>query len=89
MSSHGADINQIIRNLERDLEKGKEWLYHNRLLISLKKTLHYFSTFKDEVIALNNNPNIELSQQKYTYFKDKNITFVTISNYKLSSLKIN
>ena len=83
MSSHGSDINLIIKNLERDLVKVEEWLNHNRLLINWKKTqaIHFSSTFKDRDIALNNNPNIEISQHKYISFKDKNITFV--KNFKL------
>ena len=83
MSSHGSDINFIIKNLEKDLVKVEEWLNHNRLLINWEKTqaIHFSSTFKDRDIALNNDPNIELSQHKYISFKDKNITFV--KNFKL------
>jgi len=78
MSSFGKHIDLIIKDLESDLFLVEEWLLHNRLLINWKKTqaIHFSRSPRSKDIALNNNPNVDLSQHKYINFNHKNIKFV-------------
>ena len=78
MSSFCKHIDLIIKDLESDLFLVEEWLLHNRLLINWKKTqaIHLSRSPRSKDIALNNNPNVDLSQHKYINFNNKKIKFV-------------
>ena len=77
LSKSGNKIDLIIKDIEEDLIVVNEWLTHNRLIINWKKTvaMHISAKNYQKDIALNNDPNIEITRHKYIYFDGKKIEF--------------
>ena len=64
-------------DIEDDLKIVNEWLTHNRLIINWKKTvaMHISAKNYQKDIALNNNPNIEITKHKFINFDNKIVEF--------------